>query len=82
MAERLLRESVACSEVSLAAISYDTHLIRDLGIDSLGLLRLVVAIEEVCGVQIPDEDLDLSNFETAGKLAEYVERFRVRDRSC
>jgi acyl carrier protein len=40
-----------------AAITEDMRLQRDLGIDSIGLLALVVRFEEVFGIHLSDADL-------------------------
>jgi acyl carrier protein len=42
------------------AVTEDMKLQRDLGIDSIGLLGLVVRFEEVFGVHLSDEDLSVN----------------------
>lgn len=41
-------------------------------LDSFGLADLTAAVEEAYGIQIPDEDVSLANFETIDKIAAYV----------
>ena len=41
-------------------------------LDSFGLADLTAAVEEAYGIQIPDEDVSLENFETIDKIAAYV----------
>lgn len=43
----------------------------DLGIDSLDLFELVMAMEEEFGIEIPSEDLE--NMSTVGDVIEYIE---------
>lgn len=43
----------------------------DLGIDSLDLFELVMAMEEEFGIEIPSEDL--GNMSTVGDVIEYIE---------
>lgn len=44
---------------------------EDLGIDSLDLFELVMAMEEEFGIEIPSEDLE--NMSTVGDVMEYIE---------
>jgi acyl carrier protein len=41
-----------------------------LGLDSMGVVRLLVDIEDAYGVQVPDEILDEATFATVGSLWE------------
>ncbi len=43
-----------------------------LGLDSMGVVRLLVDIEDAYGVQVPDEILDEATFATVGSLWEAV----------
>ncbi|WP_229263779.1 phosphopantetheine-binding protein [Cohnella cholangitidis] len=45
----------------------------DLNIDSIMMLQLIVYIEEVFQVSIPEEEIDLNVFSTAGSLADFIE---------
>lgn len=40
----------------------------DLGLDSLSLIRLVVALEETCGVCLAEEQMTAETFENVGSL--------------
>ncbi len=42
-------------------------------IDSLGVLRLVSFVEEQFGVEVPDEDVTLENFQSIKAIADYLE---------
>jgi acyl carrier protein len=50
--------------------------IRDLGLDSLKTMELVLALEETFGIQIPDEDLTGETLGTPGTILDLIERLR------
>ena len=43
-------------------------------IDSHGIMRLVVYIEETFGLQVPPIDITLENFRTISLIADYINR--------
>jgi acyl carrier protein len=72
----LLVEEVGMSESSLTR--EDLILVgEDTGIDSVAVLRLVMAIEKVFDIVIGDSDISPENFQTLGCLVELIERKRV-----
>ncbi|MEV5576527.1 acyl carrier protein [Spirillospora sp. NPDC052269] len=46
-------------------------------IDSIMALELVTGIEEILGVEIDVDDLDLDNFRTAARISSFVRRKRA-----
>ena len=52
-------------------IDEDTLLREDLGVDSLDVVEMLVAIEDECGVMVPDDEI--ANLKTVGDVAKYVE---------
>ena len=48
-----------------------------LGLDSIDVLELALAIEQVYGVKITDEQLGQEAFQTIAALAEFVEKHRT-----
>ena len=58
-------------EIPPSAISDETNLF-DLGIDSLAVLRLVMAVQDKFGIEIPETSLDASMFERFGNLVQVV----------
>jgi acyl carrier protein len=42
-------------------------------VDSLGVMELVVFVEEELGVRVADEDVTPENFDSVSRLAAYVE---------
>ena len=49
----------------------DASFIDDLGADSLGIVELVMALEEEFGVSIPDEDAE--SIKTVGDAVAYIQ---------
>ena len=45
-------------------------------LDSLGLMQLVIFIEEKLGVKVPDEDVVIENFSSVDALTGYLERMK------
>ena len=52
-------------------ITMDTNFEEDLGVDSLDIVELSMALEEEFGVEIPSEDLE--KITTVGAAAAYLE---------
>lgn len=51
--------------------SEDMSLTEDLGFNSVGLLYMVIDIEESFGIRF--EDVGISDFETLGQVVDYIE---------
>ena len=71
MLERI-REMISENlNIDINTITEEASFKEDLGIDSLDLFELVMALEEEFGVEIPTEDLE--ELTTVGTVAKYVE---------
>lgn len=71
MLERI-REMISENlNIDINTITEEASFKEDLGIDSLDLFELVMALEEEFGVEIPTEDLE--ELTTVGAVAKYVE---------
>ena len=67
-----IREMIAENlNIDINTITEEASFKEDLGVDSLDLFELVMALEEEYGVEIPSEDLE--NLTTVGAVAKYVE---------
>lgn len=53
--KRIIREQLG---VPLEALQADTHLVDDLGADSLDNVELAIAVEEQLGVEVTDDELE------------------------
>jgi acyl carrier protein len=71
LTERSLAPDAVPDDVLLFNVSEDGA--ENLGLDSLDAIEIVMAIEDHCGVEIP-EDIDLKVLATVDTLASYVER--------
>lgn len=50
----------------------DSDLVNDLGLNSVGLLYVVIAIEEFFGIQF--DDVGFGDFKTVKDVIDYIER--------
>jgi len=46
------------------------------GLDSMGIMRLVLFIEEELGVSLPDEEIEPDNIQTLAAIVNWIERHR------
>ena len=58
-------------------IDMDTKLVDDLGVDSIDSVELIMAVEEVYDITIPEEDA--MAMKTVGDVVEYIEDHIVED---
>ena len=56
--------------VEIESLTEETRIIDDLGADSLDIVEMLMAIEESCGVVVPDDVV--TTFETLGDVVNYV----------
>ena len=67
-----IREMIAENlNIHMNTITEGASFKEDLGVDSLDLFELVMALEEEFGVEIPTEDLE--ELTTVGAVVKYVE---------
>ena len=57
------------------AFSDDNDLL-EAGLDSMGIMRLVLFIEEKFGVTLPDEEIEPDNIQTVNRISAWIERHR------
>jgi len=46
------------------------------GLDSMGIMRLVLFIEEELGISLPDEEIEPDNIQTLAAIVSWIERHR------
>ena len=51
----------------------DDNLLREGGVDSLGMMRLVIFVEGAFGIKVPPEDMIIENFRTIDLIAGYID---------
>ena len=64
----IIIEQLAVEE---SEVNMDTNLMKDLSADSLDAVKIIMAIEDTFGIEIPDEDAE--KFQTVEDLVKYVE---------
>ena len=60
--------------VPLEKVTMDTHLVDDLGADSLDAVELIMALEEEYGIEVDDEAAQ--NMKYARDLVNYIEEHK------
>lgn len=63
------------TQLNLYVPSADTDLVRAKLLDSLGLVDLLAYLEQDMGIEIPFDDLEVDNFRSIAKIAEFVDRY-------
>lgn len=57
----------------LENVSEQTELFTELGLDSTGILDLLMALEDRLGIEFDGDQLEMGHFSTVGSLADFVE---------
>ena len=61
-------------ELDTSEFDKDTDLLGDLPeFDSMAVIKVITAMEEIFGIDVDDDDIDASMFETVGTLLDYIE---------
>lgn len=58
-------------QVDESEVQLDTNLMKDLDADSLDAVEIIMAIEDLYGIEIPDEDAE--KLQTVEDLVKYVD---------
>lgn len=70
----IIREQIGCK----TALTPETRIVADLGIDSLDAIELTMELEEEFDIMIDDEVFFGGTDKTIGELVAYIEK-RVKD---
>ena len=70
--EKVRQILLEAAPVAPDEITPETHLVRDLQIDSFGLMDMVLQFEETYGLSIPDRDL--RRFSTVQDILTYLDK--------
>lgn len=71
----LVAVRAALSEVLERDIAYcteSTSLFQELGLDSTGVLDLLMLLEEALGLEFDTDNLEMAHFSTVGTLADFL----------
>jgi acyl carrier protein len=66
----------ALSEVlerEVTGLTEDTRLFEDVHLDSTSVLELLMAPEDIVGISVDPETLDMDDFRSVGTLADYLD---------
>ena len=69
--EKLREILAAAGDGTVPALSEDSNLASDLGLSSVSMLYMVIAIEEEFGIRF--ENIGASDFVTLGDVVSYIE---------
>jgi len=58
----------------LDELEEQTNLIADLGLDSVGLLQVILTVEKDFGIVIDERELDAETFSAVGNLVSFIEK--------
>ena len=70
--EKIALSAVGSTEEHFPGFSEDAWITKDLGFQSIGMLYMVIAIEEVFSIRV--NDAGVSDFVTVKDLVDYIER--------
>ncbi len=74
--KELLLSADEDKEEAVARCTEETTLTGDLGLNSVGMLFMVIAMEEDLGIRF--DDIGMSDFRTIGDVVDYVEKALAR----
>ena len=79
---RVIAAIIAALEETLRApqvgITEETSLFNEIGLDSTGVLDVLMGVEASLGVEINSEDLEMKHFSSVGTLADYLQTEAAR----
>lgn len=73
MLDRIREIICRCVDIEPESLTEDTNIRSDLGLNSLELINVAVAIEEEFDVEIPDREV--ANIETLGDAIAVIEKY-------
>lgn len=70
--------NILVEQVHVEVPSPTTDLMKDGLLDSITLVELIVGIEKEFGIQVPLEEIEIDNFRSVGRIADFVSPYLVR----
>jgi acyl carrier protein len=68
----VMRMAVPSGTVNLENLTEASELVTDIGLSSVGVLYIVIAIEEFFGIRF--DDVGFADFKTIGDVIDYIEK--------
>ncbi|WQR72604.1 acyl carrier protein [Helicobacter pylori] len=59
-------------EIDVSQVTLEAKFVKDLGVDSLDIVELIMALEERFGIEIPDEQAE--KIVNVGDVMRYIEK--------
>ncbi|WP_340213563.1 acyl carrier protein [Helicobacter pylori] len=59
-------------EIDVSQVTPEAEFVKDLGVDSLDVVELIMALEEKFGIEIPDEQAE--KIVNVGDVMRYIEK--------
>ena len=67
-----MKMAVPSGSVDLESLTEQSRLVDDVGLSSVGVLYIVIAIEEFFDIRF--DDVGFADFKTVGDVVDYIER--------
>ena len=67
-----MQMAMTSADYDAASLSEDAKLVSDLGLSSVGILYVVIAVEELFGIRF--DDVGFADFHTVGDVVDYIEK--------
>ncbi len=68
----VLQMALPTADVDMASLTENANLVNDLGLSSVGVLYIVIAIEEFFNIRF--DDVGFADFKTIGDVIDYIEK--------
>ena len=70
--KEVIKMATGSDDSTLVEVNENSSLVTDLGLNSVGVLYVVIAIEEFFSIQF--DDVGFGDFSTVGSVIDYIEK--------
>lgn len=68
----VMKMALPAGEIDLGSLTEQSNLVSDIGFSSVGVLYIVIAIEEFFDIRF--DDVGFADFKTVGDVIDYIEK--------
>ena len=68
----VMKLAMPASQLDVSKLTEDSNLITDVGLTSVGILYVVIAIEEFFNIRF--DDVGIADLKTVGEVVDYIEK--------
>ena len=68
----VMKRAAPSAELDLESLNEQSNLVSDIGLSSVGVLYIVIAIEEFFAIRF--DDVGFADFKTVGDVVDYIEK--------